>query len=368
MSAQESDNLFKHMRLFEALKLYTMQFIIRTKHSLRLIDILLICLVISIGLITFTTSINYARNFKEQATSIVKNTALSLQMIDGEIEDHLQTATYAIELELLKKAPSQNELEELARKFKVTIIYLDNADGTIHMSTNEPIKNSQHSEFLKTNLMLDLKQCEICDSKFCRSKYEIRNCKIDRTVTRASLIKPDVVFFNPLFQKFSLPRKIVSKQGVMHSSKLNKFITVDIAYKDYEKTINEVLKANSEHLTYIAITDGEGNIIAETGKADKNSIQISLPYGEKLEFEIEGEKVGYSYILKMEFKNTIYNVILGGLFLLTTLLIAILIAIIRIRFYDKDKSINKKDKEIHDKDRAIQILETTTPMIVRKTK
>ena len=148
MSTQESNNLFKHMRFVEALKLYAMQFIIRAKHSLRLIDILLICLVIAIGLIAFTTSINSVRNFKQQATSIVKNTALSLQMMDGEIEDHLQTATYAIELELLKKAPSQKELEELARKFKVTIIYLTNPDGTHYMSSREPVKNSQHSGFL----------------------------------------------------------------------------------------------------------------------------------------------------------------------------------------------------------------------------
>ena len=356
------------MRFVEALKLYAMQFIIRAKHSLRLIDILLICLVIAIGLIAFTTSINSVRNFKQQATSIVKNTALSLQMMDGEIEDHLQTATYAIELELLKKAPSQKELEELARKFKVTIIYLTNPDGTHYMSSREPVKNSQHSGFLNNMSMLDLKQCEACDKNLCRKSYEIRNCKIQRTIRNASLAKPDVVFYGLLAQKFSLPRKIVSKESVMYSSKLNKFIVPYIAYQDSEKIINEVLKANAEHLTYIAITDGEGNIIAETGKPSENSIQISMPYGEKLQFEIEGEKVEYSYILKMEFKSAIYNLILGGLFLLTTLIIAILIVIIRIRFYDKDKSINAKEKEIHAKDRAIHILETTTPIIIKKTK
>ena len=57
----------------------------------------------------------------------------------------------------------------------------------------------------------------------------------------------------------------------------------------------------NHELKYIAIKDGNGNLITEVGKQEASSLKIEMPFGKEWHFNIEGQEIIYSYKIYTEF-------------------------------------------------------------------
>lgn len=348
MPQEEKENLFKHMRFFEALKLYTMMFALKLKFSLRSFEIILIILVLVIGL---TTSFHYVKKyFVEQAKGIMENTAMNLSKIEEEMTKSLINASIAIqEMFLRNPKVTRVELIQLANTLGVTTISLFNPDGHFFLTSGKALdKNYELYNFYQEMSVTNTEQCgkQICGDKPCHEGYAVQNCKAIRGMFQETLAHPYKMLSVPMFA--SMPRKIPSMWVISYNPILDKIF--DISYSGID-IIDSNLNVHKGYINYIAITDDEGNLIAETGKADKNAMQISMPYGKKWSFNINGERKYHSYKLKMEFDIAKQVALLRYLFILITIFVVTLIIIIRMRFYDKDKSINEKEKEIAIRDK-----------------
>ena len=164
-----------------------------------------------------------------------------------------------------------------------------------------------------------------------------------------TLAHPYKMLSVPMFA--SMPRKIPSMWVISYNPILDKIFDISYSGIDIIDIIDSNLNAHKGYINYIAITDNEENLIAETGKADKNAMQISMPYGKKWSFNINGERKYHSYKLKMEFDISNQIALLRYLFILITIFVIMLIIIIRMRFYEKDKSIHEKEREISIRDK-----------------
>lgn len=342
------ENLFMEMRFFEALKLYTMGFILKLKFSLRLFGIILIALVLIFGVAGLNISLNYVKNnFSEQANNITKNTASNLQMITDEMEKTLKNASIATQ-KIFEQNPKLTRIEliKLANALGVTAISLFNTDGHFFLTTSMALEPSYDKYWYYKELSVT--SLEYCDEKLPLDGNT--ECKIVHSTFKKSLDRPYQSFSIPMFG--SKPRKTPSMWAISYNPIVGKIFDISYSGIDINKIINETLETHKGYLTYIAITDNENNIIAEVGAKNKNTMEVAIPYGKKWHFEVEGKPIYYSYNLKIEFDTTELNkqlFVLKVLFTVIMMLVIFLIIVIRLRFYDKDLTVQRKVREMLDK-------------------
>ena len=320
----------------------------KLKFSLRLFGVILIALVLIFGIIGLVTSLNYVKNsFSEQANNITKNTASNLQMLTDEMEKTLKNASIATQ-EIFLRNPnlSRVELIKLANALGVTAISLFNPDGHFFLTTSMALEPSYDKYWYYKELSVT--SLEYCDKTLPLDGNA--ECKIVHGTFKKSLDHPYQSFSVPMFG--SEPRKTPSMWAISYNPIVGKIFDVSYSGIDIGKIVNETLEIHKGYVTYIAITDNEGNIITEAGAKNKNTMEASIPYGKKWHFEVEGKPIYYSYNLKMEFDKTELNKQLFALKVLFTIIMILaifLIIVIRLRFYDKDLTVQRKVREMLDK-------------------
>ena len=147
--------------------------------TVRPFEIILMVLIVLIGMWSFLFTKNSLReSFQNRADDVTQSTIASIELLDNQMTLRLEASIFAIN-EMLKNNKNYNneDLTNLAKKFKITTAYLFGRDGFLKMTTGEKGQTKEHSKFQETFSIIDVEQCknQMCGEKLCRTGDAILN-------------------------------------------------------------------------------------------------------------------------------------------------------------------------------------------------
>jgi hypothetical protein len=184
----------------------------------------------------------------------------------------------------------------------------------------------------------------MCGGKLCRNPQQIENCRAKRQTVLNAIKNPNQIFFLPFYNVkiyTNVQKETPAKWAISYNKQTDKIFDLFYSGEDITNILEDTLNAHSKFINQIILSDNKGNLIANTkSKAIKGEIQIELPFGKKWFFDVNGDILEYSYILKMTFDTSELKtqiLILKIMFTMIVFLTIILVILFRLKFFTKEE-------------------------------
>lgn len=305
-------------------------------------------IVVILGVFVLYLSERSLRNqFDKRSIELAKNTVVSVQKIESEMDKTLVASAFLVEEKLLNNGiKTDKDLLDLRRKLGVTTIsILEGQTGKFVMTSNEVF--DKNNPFYKDLSVIDTDQCatQRCGGELCRTEHEVLNCKIKRFDVLRAIDNPEVPYLLPMMRvtlRSNESVKAPAKWVVLYSKKADKIIDIFYAKEDINHILEDYVEIHSGLVNYIEIMDNRGNLIAYAGnKSIKKSKMVSVSFQEARNFNIDNDYVDYQYILNIQLsKAEFYKQLTISRILLITIIILILLLIRLFRFITLNQECN----------------------------